>query len=33
VLKVFQPGTQVSAVSAEEAARKSQAEPQRKEAA
>jgi len=33
VLKVFQPGTQVSAVSAEEAARKSQAEAQRKEAA
>jgi membrane fusion protein, multidrug efflux system len=33
VLKVFQPGTQVSAVSAEEAARKSQAEGQRKEAA
>jgi membrane fusion protein (multidrug efflux system) len=33
VLKVFQPGTQVSAVSAEEAARKSQAESQRKEAA
>jgi membrane fusion protein (multidrug efflux system) len=33
VLKVFQPGTQVSAVSAEEAARKSQAEAQSKEAA
>ena len=33
VLKVFQPGTQVSAVSAEEAARKSQAESQHKEAA
>jgi membrane fusion protein, multidrug efflux system len=33
VLKVFQPGTQVSAVTAEEAARKPQAEPPRKEAA
>jgi membrane fusion protein (multidrug efflux system) len=33
VLKVFQPGTQVSAVTAEEAARKPQAEPQGKEAA
>jgi membrane fusion protein (multidrug efflux system) len=33
VLKVFQPGTQVSAVTAEEAARKPQAEPQDKEAA
>jgi hypothetical protein len=32
VLKVFQPGTQVSAVSAEEAA-KPQREPPRKEAA
>jgi membrane fusion protein (multidrug efflux system) len=33
VLKVFQPGTQVSAVTAEEAARRPQAEPSRKEAA
>ena len=33
VMKVMQPGIQVSAVSAEEAARKSQAEAQRKEAA
>ncbi len=33
VLKVFQPGTQVSAVTAEKAARKPQAEPPRKEAA
>jgi hypothetical protein len=33
VLKVFQPGTQVSAVTAEEAARKPQPEPQSKETA
>jgi membrane fusion protein (multidrug efflux system) len=33
VLKVFQPGTQVSAVTAEEAARKPQPEPPHKEAA
>ncbi|MGH8236043.1 MAG: efflux RND transporter periplasmic adaptor subunit, partial [Steroidobacteraceae bacterium] len=33
VLKVFQPGTRVSAVTAEEAARKPQPEPPRKEAA
>jgi membrane fusion protein (multidrug efflux system) len=33
VMKVMQPGSQVSAVSAEEAARKPQPEPPRKEAA
>jgi hypothetical protein len=33
VLKVFQPGTQVSAVTAEEAARRTQTEPPPQEAA
>jgi membrane fusion protein (multidrug efflux system) len=33
VMKVMQPGIQVSAVTAEEAARKAQPEPPRKEAA